>query len=158
MSWRNLALNREEWRKLLKKARAHAGLSSQWWWWWWYCNSCSLLFASYDKELGAWYYFNFQKRESRWEHPLNDVHRNLVKKVRSESISSAGTVYSSYYLCWETVISLKMCIVHFVMYNVCTNNYNNYICCAMHCCIWPCFSGQSNHIKYQKVYACLHEI
>jgi hypothetical protein len=28
-NWRNLALNREEWRKLLKKARAHAGLSSQ---------------------------------------------------------------------------------------------------------------------------------
>jgi hypothetical protein len=24
-----IALNREEWRKLLKKARAHAGLSSQ---------------------------------------------------------------------------------------------------------------------------------
>jgi hypothetical protein len=29
MNWRNLALNREEWRKLLKKAKAHAGLSSQ---------------------------------------------------------------------------------------------------------------------------------
>jgi hypothetical protein len=28
-NWRNLALNREEWKKLLKKARAHAGLSSQ---------------------------------------------------------------------------------------------------------------------------------
>jgi hypothetical protein len=28
-NWRNLALNREEWRKLLKKARAHAGLLSQ---------------------------------------------------------------------------------------------------------------------------------
>jgi hypothetical protein len=28
-NWRNLALNREEWRKLLKKAGAHAGLSSQ---------------------------------------------------------------------------------------------------------------------------------
>jgi hypothetical protein len=27
--WRNLALNREEWKKLLKKARTHAGLSSQ---------------------------------------------------------------------------------------------------------------------------------
>jgi hypothetical protein len=26
---KNLALNREEWRKLLKKARAHTGLSSQ---------------------------------------------------------------------------------------------------------------------------------
>jgi hypothetical protein len=29
MNWRNLALNREGWRKLLKKAKAHAGLSSQ---------------------------------------------------------------------------------------------------------------------------------
>jgi hypothetical protein len=28
-NWRNLALNREEWRKLLKKPRTHAGLSSQ---------------------------------------------------------------------------------------------------------------------------------
>jgi hypothetical protein len=28
-NWMNLALNREEWRKLLKKARAHTGLSSQ---------------------------------------------------------------------------------------------------------------------------------
>jgi hypothetical protein len=28
-NWRNLALNREEGRKLLRKARAHAGLSSQ---------------------------------------------------------------------------------------------------------------------------------
>jgi hypothetical protein len=28
-NWGNLALNREEWRKVLKKARAHAGLSSQ---------------------------------------------------------------------------------------------------------------------------------
>jgi hypothetical protein len=28
-NWRNLTLNREEWRKLLKKARVHAGLSSK---------------------------------------------------------------------------------------------------------------------------------
>jgi hypothetical protein len=28
-NWRNMALNREEWMKLLKKFRAHAGLSSQ---------------------------------------------------------------------------------------------------------------------------------
>jgi hypothetical protein len=27
-NWRNLAINKEEWRKLLKKARARAGLSS----------------------------------------------------------------------------------------------------------------------------------
>jgi hypothetical protein len=27
-------LDRDEWAKLLKKARVHQGLSSQWWWWW----------------------------------------------------------------------------------------------------------------------------
>jgi hypothetical protein len=29
INWSNLALNREDWRILLKKSRAHAGLSSQ---------------------------------------------------------------------------------------------------------------------------------
>jgi hypothetical protein len=28
-TWKNLVLNREEWRKLLKKARARTGLSSR---------------------------------------------------------------------------------------------------------------------------------
>jgi hypothetical protein len=28
-NWKKVALNREEWAKLLKKARAHQGLSSQ---------------------------------------------------------------------------------------------------------------------------------
>jgi hypothetical protein len=28
-NWKKLALNGEEWRKLVKKARAHTGLSSQ---------------------------------------------------------------------------------------------------------------------------------
>jgi hypothetical protein len=28
-NWKKLTLNKEEWRKLLKKARAHTGLSSQ---------------------------------------------------------------------------------------------------------------------------------
>jgi hypothetical protein len=28
-----VAFDRDEWAKLLKKARAHQGLSSQWWWW-----------------------------------------------------------------------------------------------------------------------------
>jgi len=35
-NWKRVALNRDEWTKLLKKARAHHGLSSQWWWWWWW--------------------------------------------------------------------------------------------------------------------------
>jgi hypothetical protein len=31
-NWRSVALNREEWRIILRKARAHKGLSCQWWW------------------------------------------------------------------------------------------------------------------------------
>ena len=31
-NWKKVALNRDESAKLLKKARAHKGLSSQWWW------------------------------------------------------------------------------------------------------------------------------
>jgi len=39
-NWKRVALNRDEWTKLLKKARAHHGLSSQRWWWWdmFYCE------------------------------------------------------------------------------------------------------------------------
>ena len=33
-NWKKVALNRDEWAKLLKKAWAHQGLSSQCWWWW----------------------------------------------------------------------------------------------------------------------------
>jgi centrosomal protein CEP164 len=54
--------------------------------------SVANLFSSYDEKLESWYYFNFRSGESRWEHPLDDVYRNLVRKVRSESISSAGTL------------------------------------------------------------------
>jgi hypothetical protein len=32
-----VALNREDWLKLLKEARVHTGLPSQWWWWY-TCN------------------------------------------------------------------------------------------------------------------------
>ena len=31
-NWKKVALDTDEWTKLLKKARAHQGLSSQWWW------------------------------------------------------------------------------------------------------------------------------
>ena len=34
-NWKKVTLERDEWAKLLKKTRAHQGLSSQWWWWWW---------------------------------------------------------------------------------------------------------------------------
>jgi hypothetical protein len=35
-NWRSVAMNREEWWIILRKARAHQGLSCQWWWWWWW--------------------------------------------------------------------------------------------------------------------------
>ncbi|XP_063237457.1 uncharacterized protein LOC134539391 isoform X2 [Bacillus rossius redtenbacheri] len=44
----------------------------------------------FDKNVQAWYYFNSATRQSQWEHPLDGVYRSLVKKARSESISSAG--------------------------------------------------------------------
>jgi hypothetical protein len=34
-NWRSVALNREEWQIILRKAWAHKGLSCQWWWSWW---------------------------------------------------------------------------------------------------------------------------
>jgi hypothetical protein len=52
-----MALNREEWRSLLKKARANTGLSSQWWGWW---NSRSYWFVS--GERATW--FVLQKFEA----------------------------------------------------------------------------------------------
>jgi hypothetical protein len=33
-NWRSVALNREESWIILRKARAHKGLSCQWWWRW----------------------------------------------------------------------------------------------------------------------------
>jgi hypothetical protein len=35
-NWKKVALDRDERAKLLKKARAHQGLSIKWWWWWWW--------------------------------------------------------------------------------------------------------------------------
>lgn len=37
-NWMILALNREEWKKFLKKAGVHIGLSSCCCWWWWCYN------------------------------------------------------------------------------------------------------------------------
>ena len=31
-NWKKIALNRDEWAKILKKTKVHQGLSSQWWW------------------------------------------------------------------------------------------------------------------------------
>lgn len=44
----------------------------------------------YDPATKRYYYFNFKTNQTSWEHPLDNRFRDLVKKSRSESISSAG--------------------------------------------------------------------
>lgn len=44
----------------------------------------------FDPETKQYYYFNFKTKQSSWEHPLDSKFRDLVKKSRSESLSSAG--------------------------------------------------------------------
>uniref|UniRef100_A0A0A9XQ60 WW domain-containing protein n=1 Tax=Lygus hesperus TaxID=30085 RepID=A0A0A9XQ60_LYGHE len=43
-----------------------------------------------DKSIDRWYYFNKVTKVSQWEHPLDPVYRNLVKRGRSEGYSSAA--------------------------------------------------------------------
>lgn len=44
----------------------------------------------YDSKSKHYYYFNFKTNQTSWEHPLDNKFREIVKKSRSESISSAG--------------------------------------------------------------------
>lgn len=46
------------------------------------------LYFSYDKDKKEIYYFNFKTKKTQWEHPLDDIYRNLVKKARNESAFS----------------------------------------------------------------------
>ncbi|XP_059482656.1 centrosomal protein of 164 kDa [Neocloeon triangulifer] len=49
----------------------------------------------FDHRKKAWYYFNYENGTSQWEHPLDGVYRDLVKKTRQESLSSGGDDISS---------------------------------------------------------------
>ncbi|XP_048525771.1 centrosomal protein of 164 kDa isoform X3 [Dendroctonus ponderosae] len=41
----------------------------------------------YDDKSKSYYYYNQITKKTQWEHPLDDIYRNLVKKVRAESQS-----------------------------------------------------------------------
>lgn len=49
-------------------------------------------FFSYDEDKKEIYYFNFKTGKAQWEHPLDDVYRNLVKKARAELATSTDQV------------------------------------------------------------------
>ncbi|KAL0280990.1 UNVERIFIED_CONTAM: hypothetical protein PYX00_002126 [Menopon gallinae] len=46
----------------------------------------------YDEDRGEIYYFNFKTGKAQWEHPLDEVYRNLVKKVRNETVATTDQV------------------------------------------------------------------
>jgi hypothetical protein len=54
-----------------------------------------VVYFSFDQRKKAWYYFNYENGTSQWEHPLDGVYRDLVKKTRQESLSSGGDDISS---------------------------------------------------------------
>ncbi|KAF7282431.1 hypothetical protein GWI33_002661 [Rhynchophorus ferrugineus] len=41
----------------------------------------------YDDNSKSYYYYNQITKKTQWEHPLDDIYRNLVKKARAESQS-----------------------------------------------------------------------
>ncbi|XP_060804140.1 microtubule-associated tumor suppressor 1 homolog isoform X2 [Amyelois transitella] len=42
--------------------------------------------AYYDEKLGTHYYYNEETKKTQWEHPLDNVYRELVKKARDASV------------------------------------------------------------------------
>lgn len=42
---------------------------------------------SYDDKSKSYYYYNQISKKTQWEHPLDDIYRTIVKKVRAESQS-----------------------------------------------------------------------
>jgi hypothetical protein len=46
-------LNREEWRIILRKARAQKGLSCQWWWWRWLYVLRNKIWGYIDKNIDS---------------------------------------------------------------------------------------------------------
>lgn len=45
-------------------------------------------FNSYDEKSKSYYYYNGQTGKTQWEHPLDDIYRSMVAKVRSGSQAS----------------------------------------------------------------------
>ncbi|XP_075232752.1 uncharacterized protein LOC142331035 isoform X2 [Lycorma delicatula] len=44
----------------------------------------------YDDKIKRYYYYNFNNGLTRWDHPLDDHYKELVKKKRAEGCCSAG--------------------------------------------------------------------
>jgi hypothetical protein len=66
-NWRSVASNREEWRTIPRKARAHTGLSCQCcyccccccWWWWWVGGTKRYFLSMALQPCGLWPLFQF---------------------------------------------------------------------------------------------------
>lgn len=60
------------------------------------------IFHSYDEKLQTHYYYNDETKKTQWEHPLDNIYREIVKHARDASIQddtcASVQVRSSYYL------------------------------------------------------------
>uniref|UniRef100_A0A1A9WGK0 WW domain-containing protein n=1 Tax=Glossina brevipalpis TaxID=37001 RepID=A0A1A9WGK0_9MUSC len=51
--------------------------------------------SSYSEEKCGHYYYNTRTKKSQWDHPLDDVYRNLVDKARQKHASATNNVVVS---------------------------------------------------------------
>ncbi|KNC30025.1 hypothetical protein FF38_03054 [Lucilia cuprina] len=49
-----------------------------------------LLYLAKEEEKGGHYYYNLKTKTSQWEHPLDDVYRNLVEQARQKHQNAAA--------------------------------------------------------------------
>ena len=88
-NWKKVALNRDDWAQILKKARAYQGLSSRWWW----CNSvqyksrCCELYFGLLTAVG-----NVSAIQGLWKDVLNP---SLFNVMYSQA-------YFQQHCCWQT--------------------------------------------------------
>jgi hypothetical protein len=97
-NYKKVTLDRDEWAKLLKKDRAHQGLSSQCWWWdasrWYFCKKKNVLlevhklfpFIPSGKTLVCCYYLcvmDWSCTQYLWKSRRNSLN-SLTRKLKSQ--------------------------------------------------------------------------
>lgn len=48
-------------------------------------NSLAFVLFSFDEKLQTHYYYNEETKKTQWEHPLDHVYRELVRRARDAS-------------------------------------------------------------------------
>ena len=102
---KKVALNRDEWAQLLKKARAHQRLSSQWWWWWWWWYWKTFWYILMCSIFRAWIRSKIYKQSTKCT-PIffmYFIHSVLTNMFRSAFRPSSGRC------CYYKNINIQSC-------------------------------------------------